>query len=111
MTAEEILKSYTPFAKRAGDELLIPLWCHAGFVEQCNSMHVAIIGIDFFIVDDIGNHPIDIFDFSELINYSNWSSTVSNCSSESFKAIGTFKYRNENIFASFTLINKNSNNI
>jgi hypothetical protein len=86
MLREIIFNKYSKYGRLAYGDLYLPLCTAKEFVEECNLLKVAIIGLEFFHVQSgkvVPINPINGIDCSSLLSkYEEWNEVVKNCNKE-----------------------------
>lgn len=91
-------------------EIYLPIVLGKEFVNECNKLDVAIIGVDLFKRKDDNYMPVDpvsgIDNSSLLHEYSDWYKIVKNCNEFVLKVIGKEEETDNSIYFNPTVLEK-----
>lgn len=86
-----LLKKYSKYERISGGEIYFPLHIRKMFVEECTSLKVAILGLEFFYVKSglvIPVEPMNILDSSEMLKmYPHWDDVVNHCNQAALRVL------------------------
>lgn len=110
MLHEIIFNKYSKYERLTHGELYLPLSTNKEFVEECNLLKVAIIGLEFFHVQSgkvVPINPINGIDCSSLLSqYEEWNEVVKNCHKEVINVLQQEEERDNTQYYNPTLLEK-----
>ncbi len=112
MLEEIILEKYAVYGERSPNgEIFVPLHTKALFVEECTLLKVAILGIEFFHIQQgqkISLTPLNGIDCSPLLRkYETWQEVVEQCNKSVLRVLEQEEILDNTQYYNPTLLEEN----
>lgn len=113
MAVEDIIfNKYSKYGyKSVSGELYLPFEWAVEIVKECNEIEVAVIGLEFFQLQDtqvVPVSPLNGMDCSDLLNkHRLWGDVVKGCNNFALKVLNQEQNRDSSQYCNFVLLDVN----